>query len=193
MTRKDSKGDEETVNEFTKTVSQKEFSEILGVTTARIRQLDKEDAFEKVGRCKYHLAKSIQKYIDFQITKAVGNLEEDMNKLKEDTLWTRARRKKSELEYQIMSGELHRSIDVEEVMNNMLTSFRSQLLAFPSKNAPKLVMQKEVTLIQELLKTSIYELMEELADYDPDIFYEKSRDKIFIEAEAEVIADAKHK
>lgn len=44
-----------------KTVSQKEFSEILGVSTARIRQLDKEDAFEKVGRGKYDLTKSIQK------------------------------------------------------------------------------------------------------------------------------------
>lgn len=125
MVQKDSKEKQESVNDVVKTISQKESSEILGVSTARIRQLDKDEVFVKIGRGKYDLSKSIQKYIEYQVTKAVGDVDEDMNKLKEETLWTRARRKKSELEYQIMSGELHRSNDVEEVMNNMLASFRS--------------------------------------------------------------------
>lgn len=170
--------------QFEQTVSQTQLALIIGVSTSRIRQLDKESAFVKVGRGKYDLPQSIQKYIDYQVEKAAGD-DEDLNKLREETLWTRARRKKSEIEYKIMAGELHRSQDVEEVMNAMLASFRAQLLAFPTKAAPKVQGIKDIMAIKEALKKEVYELMEELSDYNPDVFYEKSKDKIFLEDASE--------
>lgn len=186
MTQKD-------LEETEQTVSQSQLALMLGISTSRIRQLDKEEAFVKIGRGKYDLPKSIQRYVDYQISKAMGEVDEDLNKLKEETLWTRARRQKSELEYKIMSGELHRSRDVELVMNQMLSSFRSKLLAFPTKAAPKILGLSEINLIKESLKHEVYELMDELSDYDPDIFYEMSKDKIFVDDSAEVIADAENR
>ncbi|MEC1744132.1 hypothetical protein [Schinkia azotoformans] len=171
-------------------VTTKEISEILGLSDRRIRQLADENALVKVGHGKFDLPQSIQKYIEYQVAKVAGDVDDDMNKLKEETLWTRARRKKSELEYKIMSGELHRSQDIEEVMNAMLSSFRAQLLAFPTKVSPKIVGQTEIMAVKELMKKEVYDLMTELSDYDPDVFYERSKDKIFLEND-EVKRDAK--
>ncbi len=172
-------------------VTTSELAKILGYTTARIRQLEKENAFVKVDRGQYDLTKSIHAYVDYQVKKKVEDVDEDMNKTKEETLWTRARRKKSELEYKIMSGELHRSEDVEEVMNQMLASFRAQLLAFPTKAAAKVTGETEIMAIKELLRVEIYEVMEELSNYDPNVFYEISKDNIHLEAEL-VDTDAKN-
>jgi phage terminase Nu1 subunit (DNA packaging protein) len=166
-------------------ITQSKLALMFGISTSRIRQLDKEEAFVKVGRGKYDLAQSIQSYIAYQVEKKSASEDDDLNKLKEETLWTRSRRKKSELEYKIMTGELHRSEDVEAVMNSMLASFRSQLLAFPTKAAAKITGMTEIMQVQEALKKEIYELMQELSDYDPDEFYKRSRDKIFVDEDAE--------
>ena len=148
-------------------------------------QLAEEGHLVRIGHGKFNLNNSIEKYYEFKISKLVGedsDIDPDLNKLKEETLWTRARRQKAELEYKIMTGELHRSEDVEEVMNAMLATFRSQLLAFPTKVAGKVTGITDIRKTQELLKEEIYDLMKELSDYDPDVFYEKSKDVIFAES-----------
>lgn len=167
--------------EFLETVSQSQLSAILGISTSRIRQLDKEDAFEKVGRGKYDLSKSIQKYMSYQIEKATATEDEDLDKLKEETLWTKARRQKAEVEYKIMTGHLHRAKDVEYYMNHMLSSFRTQLLSFPTKVAPQVTGMTEVMAVKEILKNEVHDLMTELSDYDADKFYKQSEDTIFVE------------
>lgn len=171
------------------TVSQTQLALILSLSTSRIRQLDKDNAFEKVGRGKYDLSKSIQRYIDFQVNKATA-ADEEFDKYKEETLYIRTRRQKSEVEYKIMTGELHRSGDIKEVMNAMLAGFRAQLLAFPTKVAPKVLPLTEIMVTKEVLKKEVYELMQELADYDANVFYERSKDKVFLDDE-EVSIDEK--
>lgn len=165
----------------------KEISEILGLSDRRIRQLADEKALERVAHGKFDLPLSIQKYIQYLIEKEKS--VSDLDKYEEETLWTRARRQKAELEYKIMTGELHRSKDIEFVMNNMLATFRSQLLAFPTKVAPKMLRQTEIMAVRETLKQEIYEVMQELSDYDPDVFYDQSEDKIFIDNDLKVNAD----
>lgn len=163
------------------TATTAEISEILGLSKRRIGQLTEENALVKVARGTYDLTKSIQAYIQYQIDKNKSHGE--LNKTQEEALWTKVRRQKSELELKIMRGDLHRSGDVEYVMNHMLGSFRSQLLAFPTKVAPQVVGKEEVMVVKEILKTEINALMEELSDYDPDVFYEQSADKIFVDDE----------
>ena len=169
-------------------VTTKQISEILKLSTRRVGQLAEEGHLVRIGHGKFDLPESIEKYYEFKISKLVGDdseVDPDLNKLREETLWTRARRQKAELEYKIMTGELHRSEDVEEVMNAMLASFRSQLLAFPTKVAGKVVGVMDIRKSQEILKQEIYDLMQELSDYDPDVFYEKSKDVIFSETSEE--------
>jgi len=100
-------------------------------------------------------------------------------------LWTRAKKEKTQLEVQIIKGELHRSEDVKRIMNDMLIAFRQKTLSLPSKMAPQLIMVEDLQVIKDLLKNSVIELLTELKDYDPSVFYEISKDKMFLNGEDE--------
>lgn len=169
-------------------VTTKEMSEILNLSPRRIQQLTKEGALVRVAHGKYDLPSSIQAYIEY----LNDTPEEELDKTREEALWTRARRKKAELELQIMKGEVHRSEDVEAVMNDMLASFRAQMLVIPGKVAPQLVAMTDAEVIKNTVKSYIYEALQELSDYDPDVFYAKSKDKLSIsDTDGEIGGDNK--
>jgi phage terminase Nu1 subunit (DNA packaging protein) len=161
-------------------VTTEQISEILGVTTRRIQQLAKENALVRVAHGKYDLPASIQKYIEY-MTVADILPDGELDKAQEEAKWTQARRKKTELELQIMKGELHRSEDVQLVMSDMLGNFRARLLAIPSKIAPQLLGLTDILTVKEMLKEAVYEAMNELADYDPNAFYQYSKDNLLLD------------
>lgn len=152
-------------------VSTQQLCEILGMSARRIQQLAKENAIVRVAHGKYDLPSSIQAYIES--IKEQSQSDEEMDYNKEKTLLTRANRKKAEMELKIIQGEVHRSEDVENVMNDMLTSFRAQMLVIPGKAAPQLLGVSEIESIKKTLKDMIYESLQELSDYDPTTFYGK--------------------
>lgn len=164
-----------------------EISEILGVGKRRIQQLVDEGALIRVGRGLYDLPNSIKKYIEYQIDKATPDEELDNNV--ETARWTKARREKTELEVKIIRGELHRSEDVKRVMNDMLMAFKQRALALPTKLAPQLIMLEDIPVIKDILKLAIIELLMELSEYDPSVFYEISKDKMFLEDEEDEVSD----
>lgn len=155
------------LEDFDFIVSSKQISQIFGVSDARIRQLTKENAIVRVSHGKYDLRKSIQAYVAH-----LENKRDDViDKAKEEALWTKARKEKTELQVQVMKAELHRSVDVERVMNEMLGNFRGKLLAFPSKVASRVAGKTDLTEIRDVLKSGINEAMSELAEYDAKAFY----------------------
>lgn len=168
-------------------VTTQQISEILGLHKRRIQQLAQDGALIRVAHGKFDLPRSIRRYIDFQIEK-MRVLSDEIDNNVETAKWTRARREKTELEVKIIKGELHRSVDVERVMNDMLGAFRARLLSLPTKIAPQLIGITDIPEIKEKLKDVVYEAMNELSDYDPHVFYDYSNDKMFIEEseEAEV-------
>ena len=168
-------------------VTTKEISEILNLSDRRIRQLASEDALVRIGHGKFDLPASIQAYIEYVINRDKSDGE--LDKTTEEALWTRARRKKTELDLQIMQGELHRSEDVKLVMNDMLGSFRARLLGLPTKIAPQLIKKDEIPVIKQILKEAVLEVLDELSDYDPHVFYEKSKDKMYLGDEQEEILE----
>jgi len=168
-------------------VSTKELSEILGLSSRRIQQLAKEGALIRADRGKYDLTSSIQSYLEYMMDRDKSDGE--LDKTTEEALWTRARRKKTELDLQIMQGELHRSDDVKLVMNDMLGSFRARLLGLPTKIAPQLIKKDEIPVIKQILKEAVLEVLDELSDYDPHVFYEKSKDKMYLGDEQEEILE----
>lgn len=166
-------------------VSTGELSEILGFKEQRrIQQLTKQGFLKKHRRGEYILQDAIQDFIDYQISRvAASNDPNEINKDLESALWTRAKKEKTELEVKIIKGELHRSSDVERVMNDMLTSFRQRVLALPTKVAPQLLLQEDVGVIKEILTMEVIDTLSELANYDPNVFYDISGDKMFLDDE----------
>lgn len=157
-----------------------ELAEILGLSDRRIRQLEQIGIISKLSRGKFHLPAAVQQYISWLRSQA-DETEEKLDFKREKTLLTRANRQKVELELQIMRGELHRSEDVRRVMNDMLGAFRARCLAIPSKAAPRLVAQTDLAIIQDVLKKEVYEALTELSEYDPEVFYARSKDKLALD------------
>ncbi|OQP00866.1 hypothetical protein B1689_07545 [Geobacillus sp. 44C] len=163
-------------------VSTSELAEILNLSDRRIQQLVKNEIISKISRGKFYLPTTVQEYISW-IKAQMADSDEELDLKKEKTLLTRANRQKVELELQIMRGELHRSEDVRRVMNDMLSAFRARCLAIPSKAAPRLQGQTDLAVIQDVIKKEVYEALTELSEYDPEVFYSYSKDKLVLDDE----------
>ncbi|MDP5277157.1 hypothetical protein [Chengkuizengella axinellae] len=159
-------------------VSTKEICEILGLSARRIQQLANEGILIRVSHGKYDLPASIQSYISY--IKEQEMEEAELDKTEEEAKWTKARREKTELELQIMRGELHRSSDIQRVMNDMLGAFRARTLSIPSKAAPRIIGQTDLAVIQDVLKKEVHETLSELSEYDAEVFYSQSSDALVI-------------
>lgn len=154
-------------------VPPKILSDTLGLSERRIRQLAEEGILKKAKRERYSFAESVKSYIIYlKTTSSIeeansSNLDLDEERAKHERL----KIEKTQLQLQVMKGELHYSEDVERVMNDMLSNFKSKILSLPSKTAPKLVGIKDAPEIEEILKDDCYEALKELSEYDPKNFY----------------------
>lgn len=147
-----------------------EIAEILGIGVRRLQQLTKEGIIPKIAHGKYEIAEVVTAFLEWKVSQYENAQEDDQNLRKERTLLTRVQRKKAEHELAIMKGELHKSEDVERVMNDMLSSFRARCLVIPNR-AASLVVNKTIEEARTMLKAEIYEALQELSDYDPEKFY----------------------
>ena len=156
------------------TVSATVLGELLSVTDRRVRQLAEEGIFRRVSKGRYLLPDSIKTYINMlkmenDIAASGGNNNLDLET--EKAIHERIKRQQSEIKLALMRGEVHKSEDVEEVMTDMLASFRSKMMSLPSKLAPLLLNKSEATTVREVLTREILEVLMELKDYNPYDFY----------------------
>lgn len=161
-------------------------ADIFQLTDRRVRQLAEEGILSKVSRGRYSLVESVRNYVIH--LKTNNDLKEDTKDKEidydmEHALLERAKREKVELELAAMRGQMHYSEDVERVMNDMLSNFRSKLLALPTRAAPMLIARNDIGDIQELLYKEVLEVLKELSNYDPEEFYNEK----YIEIEDESI------
>ena len=156
-------------------VSSTVLADLFGLTTRRIRMLADEGVIQKTSRGRYNLQENIKNYIVY--LKTSQNLKEniiDDDKLdtdKERALLTRSQREKIDLEIAAIRGLMHFSIDVERVMNDMLSNFKAKLIAIPTKIAPILIARSDISEVQELLQKEFFEVLQELSCYNPSLFY----------------------
>lgn len=144
-----------------------------GITDRRVRQLREEGIISEVARGKYNLHECTRKYCEYLRQQANVNANSKETKLSYDSeraLHEKAKREKAELQLQIMRGEVHLGTDVEEVMTDMITKAKMKLLALPAKAADLVVGRKDINSIENTLQKLIEESLNELADYDPELF-----------------------
>ena len=162
------------MNEFT--VSSKVLSRMLGIGDRRIRQLAEEGIVVKAAHGRYKLQDSIHNYIlNLKVSNSTkvfdANLNDELDFEKEKALHERIKTQMAELKLALMKGDVYRSSDVESVMYNMLANFKSKCLALPSKLAPKLINRAEKSYINEVLADEISNILNELSEFSPSLFY----------------------
>ena len=147
-----------------------ELAAIFGCSPRWINQLTTNGLLTQVERGRYQLGSTIREYIASIKQQAEEKDEEETDLRAEQTLLTRANRKMAELELAVMNGKLHRSEDVQSIMNEMLTSFRSRLLAIPARISPEVAAATDAMVVQQMIKGEIYDALSELSEYDPAKF-----------------------
>lgn len=156
-------------------VSSTVLANLFGLTTRRIRMLENEGVIDKASRGRYKLTENIKSYITYlkasQDLKEEGQSEGKIDFDHEHALLERRKREKLDLEIASIKGTMHKSEDVEKVMNDMLANFRSKMLALPSKTAPRLIARDDIGEIQDILQQEIFDALNELSNYDPISFY----------------------
>lgn len=163
--------------EFKLELGATETAAILGLGVRRLQQLVKETILPKRGHGKYEIKEVVAAYLQWKLAQNEITEDEELDLRKERTLLTRVQRQKAELELAVMKGELHKSEDVERVMNDMLMAFRARCLAIPNRAAP-MVAEKDIDAIRKMLKAEIHEALQELAEYDPETFYQPPDDVV---------------
>ncbi|WP_217562763.1 hypothetical protein [Paenibacillus sp. GbtcB18] len=145
-----------------------ELSAIIGKTPQWVRQLTRDGVLKQSGRGKYVLGEAVQAYCEH----AAGGREDDKRPrfIDEKTEHERIKKEKAALELAEMQGDLHRSEDVEAVMNDMLGAFRQRIRAIPMRLAPELVGVEDLNVIKARIIEATDEALTELADYDPEKF-----------------------
>lgn len=157
------------------TVSSSVLAELIGVSDRRIRQLGEESILIRASKGRYKLLDSVKNYI-LNLKIAVDsetnqNIDGELVLEEEKAIHEKVKRHISELKLSLMKGEIHKAEDVEAVMNDMLSSFKTKLLNMPSKLSPMLVSRNDVGLIKKMLTKEIIEILNELKNYNIQDFY----------------------
>jgi phage terminase Nu1 subunit (DNA packaging protein) len=146
-------------------VTSSDLAKVLGITQRRVQQLEVEAVLVKNADGKFELSKNIESYYTWKLQPSSS-----ANYEVEKALHEKAKREKAEMINAKVKGQLHDAKDVEQVMTNMLVNFRSKMLGLPSRIASKLVRQKSINIINHELDKAIKEALEELSEYEPEMF-----------------------
>ena len=170
-------------------VSSPELAEIFGVTDRYIRMLAKDEIVKKSGtRGKYLLAESVKGFIAFLRESSSVDVDLKEVKLKKETEKIAKDIELKAIKISELKNELHSADIVRKVMTVMLTNLKGKLLAVPNKIAPLVVGCDNLGDIQDIVLSSIEDVLLELSDYTPELFKNKN-----IIIENEEVEDEKSK
>lgn len=170
-------------------VNTKVLASILDVSDRRIRQLVEEGVIDKVKTGTYELVPTIRKYILYLKVKNDNSADEgssENNYMLEKTLHEKAKRQIAELDLAQMQGTLHDAKDVEREMTKMLTAFRARMLAIPSKLAPRMAIENDISYIEDMIQKEVYNGLKELSEYDPETFKNDKYVSVIDDDESEI-------
>jgi len=169
-------------------VSASVLSDLIGVGDRRIRQLADEGVIVRIKKGRYDLAASMKNYIKYLkvsegLQDSPKNEQEELDH--EKMLHEKAKRGMAELKLAAMRGEMHKAEDVERVMTDQLSAFRSKVLNIPTKIAAPLSVMTDKGMIMSFLENEMVEALNEVTVYSSTLFY--SDEYVDIESEVESI------
>lgn len=168
-------------------VNTKTLSKMFNMTERNVRNLVAENIIGRVGHGRYDLIDSVSRYITFIKMASDGldatSVEESLDY--EKWLHEKAKREKAEIELAHIKKEMHRSEEVEQVLNHMVMAFRSKILALPSKVALLLTTIDDAKQIEVILESEMHQALKELSEYNPSMFF----DDDIIEEDIEIVGE----
>lgn len=168
-------------NRFTAdtTVTTTELACILGITGRRVRQLAEDGQLEKVGRGRFVLADSLQRYIRF-LSKVPMDAEDrsnDIARRRAEAVIKASKATVARMEAQELQAKMHRAEDVAAMTDDLICTIRGAFLALPGRLAVDVVAAATPAEAAEIIRREVYAVMRELSQYryDPKKYEERVR------------------
>jgi hypothetical protein len=117
----------------------------------------------------YNLTDTLKAYISILEERGDGKDSEiaklEKEKLKSEATIKRANAVKAGLLASELQGKMHRSEDVEAATEDLVYAIRAGLVALPSRLSRDVYEAESISEVAEVIKSAVYELMEELSRY----------------------------
>ena len=172
--------DMEKLNKDT-SVTTTELAAIFGVTARRIQQMTQDGTFQQVKRGHFNLKGAIEAWVEYRnkdestvvIAAAKRTKEESEARLKA------AKADMEELKAKELRGKMHRSEDVQEIMEDMIFTIRSGLMALPGRVSVDAFACDSAAEVSDVITKEVHKIMRELAGYryDPEQYAERVRER----------------
>ncbi len=138
-------------------VNSSDLAKVLKLGVRRVQVLAKEEVLKREADGNFHLPDAVDAYYAFKY-----RTDEDLNFEREHTLLEKTKREKAEIELDLLKGKILDAAEVEKLQANMIITFRSRILSMGSKCAPKLLGQKSIPVITEIINIEAHEALNEL-------------------------------
>lgn len=163
-------------------------AKLFGVTDRRVQQLAKDGVIPaaSVQPYKFDLLPTVQAYIRYLSDKANGKesksadtVQAEADKLRAEADLKQSKAKIAEMQLKELEGKMHRSEDVEAVMNDLVYTVRSMIMALPGRLAMDIVQTSNANEASALIRSECYKILNELAGYkyDPEVYQRRVRDR----------------
>lgn len=163
-------------------------AKLFGVTDRRVQQLAKDGVIPaaSVRPYKFDLLPTVQAYIRYLSDKANGKesksadtVQAEADKLRAEADLKQSKAKIAEMQLKELEGKMHRSEDVEDVMNDLVYTVRSMIMALPGRLAMDIVQTSNANEASALIRSECYKILNELAGYkyDPEVYQRRVRDR----------------
>lgn len=163
-------------------VSKNNIAELFDVSPRRIEQLTSEGVIKSIGRpAQYDLLPTIKAYIKHLADKAYGRQQKESvadleeAKLRAETEMKESKAKITKLQLKEFEGKMHRSEDVEAVMNDLVYTIRGMITALPGRLAIDVVRATNANEASAIIRAECYKILNELATYkyDPEVYHKR--------------------
>ena len=168
-----------------------ELAKILGITDRHVRNLANEGVIKKTEKGKYLFVESIQGYIEYLETKNEADVSLKDEKIKEEIKKIKKDTELKALRVSELKNQLHSAGIIESVMTNMLVALKGKLLSISNKLAPAVIACDNLGEIQDIIHNEVLDTLDELSDYDSEIF--KNKNYVEEDEEMEVLKKSTEK
>lgn len=158
-----------------------ELAKLLGITDRHLRNLANEGIIKKTEKGKYLFFESIQGYIEYIESKNDADVDLKDEKIREEIKKIKKDTELKDLKIKELKNQLHPASIIEKVMTDSFMNLKGRLLSLSNRLAPQLIALDNLGEIQEVIQDSILEALEELSEYNPELF----KNKNFIEDDDE--------
>lgn len=138
-------------------------AKLLMISERRLQQLAKEGVIPKTERGRYELAPTVQAYIKFIRDRKSANPESTIDFNFEKARKTKAEADLAEMEVEKARGSLVTADDVARAIENDYLYIKDRFRTIPTRVAPLLVGEQNITKVKEILIHEIDDILVDLS------------------------------